>query len=316
MKRYIVRRFLSAVVVLWIVSVVAFVVLAALPGEALVSRIDLETGLDSEQMAALRSELYLDKPLEVRYFVWLGNVLRGDLGTSLRTRQPVAEALIARLPVTLQLAVLAWVIGIAIAFPAGVLAARRHGTYWDLAATIWAVAGVAAPGFWIALLLILVFAVGLRWLPPVGYISVFQDPIAGLRSSVLPALSLGVGLAAVQMRQLRSALLEVWGMDYINVARAKGLRENRILMRHALRNAMLPVLTVLGLQVANLLGGAVIIETIFGWPGVGRMAVDGIGVRDYPAVMGVVLFAAVVVTVSNLVVDILYAVVDPRIRYQ
>jgi peptide/nickel transport system permease protein len=316
MQRYLIRRAISGVIVLAIISVLTFGALNVLPGDALVIFFDAESGgLDPEQKEAVRKALGLDQPVPVRYLNWLGGIVRGDLGTSLLTRQPVGEALLERLPATVQLALLAWLFGMLIAFPAGILAASRPGTGWDLGATVWAVSGVAAPNFWLGIILIVIFGVNLRWLPPVGFVSILEDPIGGLRASILPAVTLGTGLAAVMMRQIRSGLLEVWRMDYITTARSKGLRERRILRVHALRNALLPLLTILGLQVANLLGGAVIVERLYAWPGLGRLALSAIFSFDYPVVMATVMFAAVVVVLANLAVDVLYAVVDPRIRY-
>jgi peptide/nickel transport system permease protein len=240
-------------------------------------------------------------------------VLRGDLGRSIRTHQPVMEAITSRLPVTLELSIVSLVVSLAIGLPAGVVAATRRNTPLDLASTGLALVGVSLPSFFLGILLILVFALGLRWVPPSGYTPFGQDPLMNLKQMCMPALALGAALAGIVARLMRSSLLDVLGAEYMRSARAKGLPESAAVVRHGLKNALLPVVTVVGLQVGALLGGAILIETIFALPGIGRLAVDSIFARDFPIVQGVVLFLALVRILSNLVADLLYARLDPRI---
>jgi peptide/nickel transport system permease protein len=242
------------------------------------------------------------------------HVLQGDLGTSLRTRRSVNEELRLRLPVTIELTLLAALLGTVPAMAVGVLAAVRRNSALDYAATIGTLIGVSVPNFLLATLLVLVFSLWLRWLPPIGYVELTKDPIGNLRTMLLPALSLSLPLAAVLMRNTRSAVLEVLGQEHVRVARAKGLTERRILGRHVMLNASLPILTVVGLQVASLLGGTVIIETIFALPGIGRYIYEAIANRDYPVVQGVTIVIAAIFVVVSMTVDILYAVLDPRLR--
>jgi peptide/nickel transport system permease protein len=241
--------------------------------------------------------------------------VRGELGRSIRTNQPVTEAILERLPVTLSLAAAASLLALAVALPAGIVSAVRRNSVADVAGTVVALSGVSLPNFWLAILLIFLFSVSLGWLPPLGWVSPARDFWAGLRSLVLPAITLGTAMAAVVMRMTRSSLLEVLQLEFVRTARAKGLGETAILLRHALRNALIPVVTVVGLQAGALLGGAIITETIFALPGVGRLLVDAIFQRDFPIIQGVVLFLAVNFLLVNLVVDLAYAALDPRIRY-
>ena len=242
------------------------------------------------------------------------HVLQGDLGTSLRTRRSVNEELRLRLPVTIELTLLAALLGTVPAMAVGVMAAVRRNSALDYAATIGTLIGVSVPNFLLATLLVLVFSLWLRWLPPIGYVELTKDPIGNLRTMILPALSLSLPLAAVLMRNTRSAVLEVLGQEHVRVARAKGLTERRVLGRHVILNASLPILTVVGIQVASLLGGTVIIETIFALPGIGRYIYEAIANRDYPVVQGVTIVIAAIFVVVSMTVDILYAVLDPRLR--
>jgi peptide/nickel transport system permease protein len=262
----------------------------------------------------VRKSYGLDQPPPVQYARWMQHVLRGDLGTSLRTRRSVNEELRLRLPVTIELTLLAALLGTVPAMAVGVLAAVRRNSALDYAATIGTLIGVSVPNFLLATLLVLVFSIWLRWLPPIGYVELTKDPIENLRTMLLPALSLSLPLAAVLMRNTRSAVLEVLGQEHVRVARAKGLTERRVLGRHVILNASLPILTVVGIQVASLLGGTVIIETIFALPGVGRYIYEAIANRDYPVVQGVTLVIAAIFVVVSMTVDILYAVLDPRLR--
>ncbi|MDQ7858502.1 MAG: ABC transporter permease [Armatimonadota bacterium] len=312
MTRYITRRLLLTIPVLLLVSMVVFTLIALIPGDPALVFAGGEA--DPEAIEALRRHLGLDRPLVVRYAIWLGHVLRGDLGKSVRDGRPVREVLLLKLPVTVELAVLSLVVSWAIAVPAGVLAAWKRRSVLDYAATTVALAGISIPNFWLGIMLIYLLAVNLRWLPPSGYVEPWIDPARNLQMMVMPATVLGTALAALVMRLLRSSMLEVLGTEYIRTAQAKGLRDRVVLVRHALKNAMIPVATVMGLQLGGLLGGAVITETIFAVPGIGRLAVESILTRDYPMVQGVVLFSAVAIVFVNFAVDVSYSFLDPRIR--
>jgi peptide/nickel transport system permease protein len=315
-RRYILRRLVTIAPTAFVVSVIAFSLLALLPGDPALAILGDERARDQVAYQALRAELGLDRPLYVQYADWVGKVLRGDFGVSTRTREPVAEAIQRRLPITLHLGLLSLLLGLAIALPTGVISAIKPGSFADVAGTIFAVGGIAIPNFWLSIVLMLVFAVWLRWLPPSGYVPPQEDLLASTRLMIMPAFVLGTGLAAVLMRQIRSALLEVMRQDYITTARVKGLREHVVVRRHALGNALIPVVTILGLQIARLFAGAVVVEVIFSIPGVGRLAVDSIFVRDFPMLQGVVLVMAMAVLISNLLTDIAYAYIDPRISHR
>jgi peptide/nickel transport system permease protein len=313
---YILRRLAALVPALFFVSVITFAITLLLPGDPALAYIG-ETNINNREMyLAVREELGLDQPIPVQYVKWLGRALQGDLGRSIRTREAAVEGLLARLPVTLELSLLAMAISLSIAVPIGILSAVRPNSRLDMAGTVVAMGGVAVPDFWLAILLIYIVAVWLRLLPSSGYAPLDQGLGANLRSMVLPSVALGMGLAAVVMRQLRSSLIEVLHQEYILVARAKGLSDGIILGRHALKNALIPVVTVIGLQTGRLLGGAVLIETIFSLPGLGRLAADSIQFRDYPMLEGVVLILALAVALASLATDVIYAALDPRIRYQ
>ncbi|HET8632192.1 MAG TPA: nickel ABC transporter permease [Thermomicrobiales bacterium] len=313
MGRYILRRLVAMIPVIFIVSLIVFSLIHLTPGDPAQTMLGEEA--TPKEVAALRAKLGLDQPLSVQYVKWAGAVLHGDLGRSIRSNQPVSEAIRDRLPVTVELALLAMVISLVIAIPVGVVAAMRRNSVADAASTVAALLGVSLPNFFLAILLILVLAVKLRWLPPFGYVPLLKDPAGNLERMIMPAITLGTALAAVVMRQMRSSLLEVLGQDYIRTVRAKGLGELRMVRFHALKNALIPVVTVVGLQIGGLLGGAIITETIFALPGIGRLLVDSIFQRDFPLVQGVVLFVAVAFLFSNLAVDLFYAYLDPRIRY-
>lgn len=298
---------------LLILSIGVFLMLHLTPGDPV--QIMLGQDADPQAVAAVRAELGLDQPLPIQYVQWMGNVLRGDLGRSIRTHQPVTEAIVSRLPVTIELSLISLLVSLVIGLPAGVVAASRRNSSVDLASTGLALIGVSLPSFFLSILLILVFALWLRWLPPSGYTPFLQDPVMNFKQMFMPALALGAALAGIVARLMRSSLLEVLGTDYMRSARAKGLSEQASVIRHGLKNALLPVVTVVGLQVGALLGGAILIETIFALPGVGRLAVDSIFARDFPIVQGVVLFLALVRVLSNLAADLMYARLDPRISY-
>jgi peptide/nickel transport system permease protein len=258
----------------------------------------------------------LDRPLAVRYAIWMSRVLRADLGRSVRDGRPVALTLAQKIPVTAELAVTSLLVAWAIAIPAGALAAWKRRSVIDYAATTVSLAGISIPNFWLGIMLIYLVAVNWRWLPPSGYVEPWVDLGRNLKLMIMPSIVLGTALAALVMRLLRSSMIEVLNSDYIRTARAKGLADQVLVVRHALKNAMIPVATIMGLQLGGLLGGAVITETIFAVPGLGRLAVESILTRDYPVVQGVVLFAAVAVVLVNVLVDVAYAILDPRIRLE
>lgn len=314
MGPYILRRFLSMIPVLFIVSVISFALLYVLPGDPAIAILGESAG-DPETYRNLRRELGLDQPIWIQYIQWLGNVLQGDLGTSIRSGEPVTEVLKDRAPVSLYVGLAGLIVSVVIGLPAAVLSATRPGSRLDMSATVFGLAGIALPSFWQALMFIYVFGVLLRWLPPSGYTSPADDLWLSLKMVAMPAIVLGTSSAAVIMRQARSALIEVLEQDYITVARAKGVSEKRVIGAHALKNAMIPVMTVLGLQVGSLVSGAAITETVFAIPGVGRTAVDAIFFRDYPVLQGAVLMLTLVVMIVNLFTDLAYAYLDPRIRY-
>lgn len=312
MARYIAHRFLVTIPVLFLVSVVVFSLINLIPGDPALVMAGAEAG--KETVEALRKQMGLDRPMIVRYLLWLGRVVRGDLGKSVRDGRPVLDVLLMKLPVTLQLAAVALAVAWAIAIPAGILAAWKRRTALDYTATTLALAGVSIPNFWLGIMLIYLFAVNLRWLPPSGYVEPWVDPLRSMQMMVMPSVVLGTALAALVMRLLRSSMLEVLGMEFIRTAHAKGLSERLVILKHALKNALIPVVTVMGLQLAGLLGGAVITEAIFAIPGIGRLAVESIFTRDYPMVQGVVLVNALAIVFVNFAVDVAYSLLDPRIR--
>lgn len=315
MSRFLARRVLTTIAVLLCVSAMAFSLVLLLPGDPALAILGDQQARDQQLYQRLRAELGLERPLALQYAHWAARAVRGDLGRSVRTGHPVLGLVVERLAPTLQLSALAMVLAVAIALPAGIVSAARPRSWADSVGSVFAMGGVGIPHFLLGILLIYVFAVWLQWLPPSGYTPLTEGLRANVRLMALPALTLGLGLAAVLMRQIRSALLDVLRQEYITTARSKGVSERRVVGIHALRNALVPVLTIIGLQMGRLFGGAVVVETIFGIPGVGRLAVDSIFFRDFPVVQGVVLVLAVAVLLSNFVTDLLYAVVDPRIRY-
>jgi peptide/nickel transport system permease protein len=296
-----------------IISIVSYSMVRLLPGDP-VNAIFGDGG-DPAVMAAVRVDLGLDQPAAVYYFVWVGRVLRGDFGRSIQSNKPVLESLRAQLVATVELTILATLVTAMIALPLGVMAAVRRGTILDWGASVFAMFGLAIPNFFLGILFIFFFSLTLGWLPPSGWRDPFREPLQSLRYMLLPSVTLGLAFAASIMRQVRSSLPEVITLDYIRTARAKGLNERRAILRHALRNSLIPVVTVAGLMIGRLLGGAVIAEIIFAIPGIGRAVVDAIFGRDYPVIQCAVLLIAGVVLVVNLLVDLLYALIDPRIRY-
>lgn len=314
MLTYILRRLALLVPVLIGVSLVTFTLVRLIPGDGVMLAIGVDQRTTPEVIEAVRKSYGLDQPQPVQYLRWMEHVLQGDLGTSLRTKRSVNEELRLRLPVTAELALLAVLFGTGPAVVVGVLAAVRRNSSLDYAATVTTLIGVSVPNFLLATVLVLVFAIWLRWLPPIGYVEFTKDPLQNLKNMILPAVSLSFPFAAIMMRNTRSAVLEVLGQDHVRVARAKGLRSSRVLLRHVVPNAALPVITIAGIQMAALLGGTVIIETIFGMPGIGRYIYESIANRDYPVVQGVTLVMATIFVLISLIVDVLYAVADPRLR--
>jgi len=287
-----------------------------LPGDPAMLIIGDRSSGSPELYQSIRNDLGLDRPVYVQYLDWLGRVVRGDLGKSTRDREPIVNGMMTRLPVTLELSLLAMLLSVAVAIPAGIVAAVRPNGFWDMLGSVVALGGIAMPPFFLAILLIFGLAVSLHLLPPSGYERFTDAPGRNLLLMILPTITLGLGLAGPMMRQVRSGLLEVLGQEYITTARAKGLQPRVVLLGHALRNALIPIITVMGLQVGRLLGGTVIVETMFGIPGVGRWAVDSILLRDFPVVQAVCLVLAIGVLLANLLADLIYAAVDPRITYR
>jgi len=309
--KYIARRLLAALVTLWLVTLVTFLVLRVIPGNP--AAVIVGTEGSAEAMAAIETRLGLNQPLPVQYLDWLGDVARGDLGTSFRFQRPVGQLIWERLPVTLSLTVLAMLIALSIALPLGMAAATRHNSLFDYLTLIVAQIGLAVPFFWLGILGILLFALKLGWLPTGGYVGWEAGPVAVLRHLLLPSVTLAIALLAILTRMTRSSALDVLNQDYIRTARAKGLPTRTVMMRHAMKNALLPVVTVAGLQVANLLAGSIIVEQVFSLPGLGRLVLFAVGNRDWPLIQGLVLFIAGLVVAINLLVDLLYRYLDPRI---
>jgi peptide/nickel transport system permease protein len=314
MRTYLLTRVALLVPVLLGVSLVTFALIRLVPGDAVAVVLGPDVRATPEQIANIRTAFGLDDPAPVQYAKWLGKIATGDLGVSFRTGRSLTQELALRLPVTLELTLIAAVLGTIPALFVGILAAVKRNSLADYIATVSTLVGVSMPNFLLATLLVLGFSISLRWLPPIGYIELNRDPLGNLRTMLLPALSLGLPFAAILMRITRSSVLEVLGHDYVRSARAKGLKAEGILGRHVLPNAAIPVITVAGIQIARLLGGAVIVETIFGLPGIGRYVYDAISMRDYPVVQGVTLVVALAFVLISLLVDVLYAVVDPRLR--
>lgn len=296
-----------------VVSAIVFFVFRIIPGDAAVTR--LGESADPESVARLRREMGLDRPLYVQYLSWLGRAVRGDLGESVINRQGVFSLVIEKFPATLELAALGIALSLLLSVPAGILSALRRGSWLDHLTRLGALVGFCVPRYWLAVLLILMLAVQWRWFPPAGHIPLSERPLANLRFAALPALSVALTLAAVQMRFLRSSLLDIIAQDYIRTAHAKGLAHRVVVLHHALKNALIPFVTVVGLKFGNLLGGLVVVEQIFSWPGVGWLMVQSIIHRDYAVVQGAVLLIATGFVTVNLLVDVAYAALDPRIRY-
>lgn len=315
MVQFILRRVLLMIPVLLGVSLVTFIIIRSIPGDPVQVLLGADRRTTPEQIEAIRHAYGLDQSLPMQYIKWLGHVLTGDLGDSLRTKRPLTTELELRLPVTIQLTLMAGIIAAIPALIFGVIAALKRNSGIDYATTLASLIGVSVPNFFLATLLVLVFSFWLKWLPPVGFRPFLDDPVQNLKTMILPAVALGLPLSAVLMRFVRSSVLEVLGQEYVRTARAKGIPRRQVLFRHVMPNAGIPILTIVGIQVAGLLGGTVIIEQIFGLPGVGRYVYEAIANRDYPVVQGVTLVLAFLFVLVSLLVDVLYAVLDPRLRH-
>jgi peptide/nickel transport system permease protein len=312
MLNYLLKRLAAIVPTVFFVTVIIFGLQQLLPGDPAV--ILAGENQDPDVIAYLQKKMHLDKPLPVRYAYWVAGVFQGDLGESLRIQQPVLDLLKEKLPVTLELAALAMLIALIIGIPAGIVSAVGKDTVWDYAANVIALWGLSTPNFWLGILMILLFSVSLGWLPASGYVSPFEDLKANLAAMIMPAFVLGNAIAAVLMRHTRSAMLQVLNADYVRTARAKGLDERTVVLKHALRNALTPIITLGALEFGTLLSGAVLTEQVFSIPGFGKLIVDAVFNRDYAVVQGVVLFTSSVYIVLNLLADLAYFLVNPRLR--
>jgi peptide/nickel transport system permease protein len=312
MFNYLIQRLATIAPTLFFVSILIFGLQQLLPGDP--ALILAGEDRDPTVIAHLRSTLHLDDPFPVRYLYWAGGVLKGDLGESQRIKKPVLDLIIEKLPVTLELACIAIVIALLIGVTAGIVSAVAKDTFWDYAANVFALWGLSTPNFWLGIMLILLFSVTLGWLPASGYVSPFEDLKTNLASMIMPAFVLGNAIAAVLMRHTRSAMLQVLSSDYVRTARAKGLDERVVVLKHALRNALIPVITLGALEFGTLLSGAVLTEQVFSIPGFGKLIVDAVFNRDYAVVQGVVLFTATAYIALNLLADVAYFLVNPRLR--
>lgn len=300
--------------VLFIVSVVVFAIIHLIPGNP--AEIMAGPNATDEQLAALRHQYGLDQPLWLQYFIWLGNILSGNLGRSFINDFPVGRLIALRVPATVELAIASAIVGALIALPLGIISALRPGSLIDFISTLFSALSFAVPAFWLAILLMLLFSLQLKWLPPSGRPDFGEQPFEHLKSLLMPALTLGIAMAAKLTRYLRSSMLDVLDQDYTRTARSKGLGERLVVIRHVLRNALIPVITVFGLQIGDLLSGAIIVESIFAWPGVGRLTIQSIGWRDYSILQASVMFIVLAFLMVNLLTDLTYAFIDPRIRYE
>jgi peptide/nickel transport system permease protein len=312
MLRFIARRLTVVLPTLLLVSIFVFGLQQLLPGDPAEALAGQER--DPQVIEFLREKYRLNEPVYMQYAYWLGSVLRGDLGTSIRARLPIGEMIVDKLPITIQLGVMSMLVAVCIGIPAGIVSAVRRGTAWDYGANVAALSGLSIPNFWLGIMLILVFAVQLGWLPSGGYVSPFVDLGANLQGMLLPALVLGTGNAAVLMRHTRGAMLGVLRQDYVRTARAKGVAERRVILKHALRNALIPVVTLGTLQFGELLAGAVLTEQVFSIPGFGKLVVDAVFSRDYAVIQAVVLCTAAVFLLMTLIADLAYVLLNPRLR--
>ncbi len=312
MLGFLARRILIAIPTIVLISVFVFGMQKLLPGDPVLVMAGEER--DPEILETLREKYRLNDPVPMQYLAWVGNALRGDLGISLRTNQPVLELIGEKLPVTIQLAVMALLIAMLVGIPAGVLSAYKKGTWVDWVANVTALSGLSIPNFWLGIMLILLVSVNLGWLPASGYLPLSEDPLQSIKTMLMPAFVLGTGIAATLMRHTRSAMLSVLKSDYVRTARAKGLKERAVIVKHALRNALVPVVTVLTLIFGELLAGAVLTEQIFTIPGFGKLVVDAVFNRDYAVVQGIVLCTGIAFIFMNILADAAYRVLNPRMR--
>lgn len=311
MKAYLIRRLSAMILTLIMISIITFFIFQIIPGDP--AQMILGTEADPQAIETLREQLGLNQPLLIRYYQWVTRAMLGDLGVSIRLGQPVNRLIIQRLPVTGTLAIMAIVLAVMLSFPLGIYAALHRKSFKDYGTMIFAQLGISIPSFWAGIMLMLFFAVRLRWFSPGGFTPYSEGVILALKSLLLPAIALGLQRGAILTRMVRSSMLESLSQDYINTARSKGLAERVVIYKHGLKNAMIPVLTVLGLHLAGLIAGSIVIEEVFTLPGVGRLLLMAINNRDFPMVQGLVLFIALVVVLSNFLVDILYSLLDPRI---
>jgi len=309
---YIMRRLIALVPTLFFVSILIFSLQQVLPGDPALALAGEDH--DPAAVAAIRAKYHLDRPMVVQYRIWLGKVLRGDFGESLRSRIPVSELLASKLPVTIELAMCSMLVALLLGLPAGVISATRKGTPLDFTANLVALSGLSVPHFWLGIMLILLFAVRLGWLPASGYASPWEDPLRNLTTLLLPSIVLGTGVAGVMMRHTRSAMMQTLDADYVRTARAKSVPERLVVLKHALRNALIPIITLGAIEFGRLLSGAVLTEQIFNIPGFGKLLVDGVFNRDYAVVQAVVLVSAALYVLLNLLADVLYFVANPRMR--
>jgi peptide/nickel transport system permease protein len=309
---YLVKRLAAILPTVFFVTVIVFSLQQLLPGDA--ATILAGEDQDPQVIAYLREKMHLNEPLPVRYGYWIAGVAHGDLGESLRIQEPVTDLILQKLPVTLELAAIAMLIALVIGIPAGIVSAVGKDTAWDYAANVIALWGLSTPNFWLGILMIMLFSVQLGWLPASGYVSPFEDLRGNLAAMIMPAFVLGNAIAAVLMRHTRSAMLQVLSADYVRTARAKGVKEGRVVLKHALRNALTPIITLGALEFGTLLSGAVLTEQVFSIPGFGKLIVDAVFNRDYSVVQGVVLFTSSVYIVLNLLADLAYFLVNPRLR--
>lgn len=316
MSGYLVRRLLTAIPSLLLVSLAVSALVRLVPGDVVMARLAEGGYVTDEVLAQMRASIGIDRPFFVQYLDWMSHLLRGDFGESLWTGAPVLPRIVASIGVSSQIAVMAILLSIVIAIPLGVLSASHRESPIDYGARLFAITGLSLPDFWIATMLILVLTLWVGWLPEFRFVPIWEDPGTNLVTTIFPAAIVGYRFSAITARMMRSTMLEVLREDYIRTARAKGLRDRAVLYRHALRNAIIPVLTVIGGQIGILLGGLVVIETVFSLPGMGRLIFDSVTRRDYPLLQGVIMLVAVFYIVVNLLIDVAYAAIDPRIRYR
>jgi len=314
MLKYTIKRIIYILPTLILVAVMVFLLIHMIPGDP--AMVILGSDASAEEVELIREALGLNEPIYEQFVVWARQVLAGNFGVSIQTKIPVIESIMKRFPVTLTLTTLALIFSIIISIPSGILAAVKHNTRSDYLFMIGTIIGVSVPGFWLGLIALLIFSFKLGWFPSTGYVAIWEDFWLGLRYMLLPSITLGLFMAAVVARMVRSSMLEVLRLEYVTHARAKGLGEWKVIIKHALKNAFAPTLTTIGTQYGMLLGGAVVTETVFSLPGLGKYIVVAINMRDYPVVQGSILFIAVVYVLINLVVDLLYGFFDPRIEYQ